>query len=362
MQAQGGDVLRRVENSFGHEEGILGTEVTVITKDGVGFGDGSIGTATRLERGDLTAEAVDAAIDIVCTSEQAFVDVDPAITDDGCGDGRPVVETWVTDDEGNEIHYSKSYARAKLFGGGLVVGASMWRAINGTPEAGMTVLGDRSLVASELEKRGIKFGAHCDSHASGDACGCGAIDQYPAISAYVVKYKQQILDTLKAVFYKDAYGDVEPAVEQVIASYELLAANETYFSNASGAQTMDLLADVKTVIKKLDGEHKEAIVVLNDVEGTTLDQPRMGELLRSRGVTESVQAFAVDTWRGRMYADALAQIAHEHGVSEDIGYLKQVAYADFLIRTLAVAAKLTAGDLPVIARTRAGQQNFALAS
>jgi hypothetical protein len=63
-----------------------------------------------------------------------------------------------------------------------------------------------------------------------------------------------------------------------------------------------------------------------------------------------------------MYADAAAQIAAENIPGIDVEEARKKAYADFLIRTLAVSATLTAGDQPVLARMRAGHADFALAA
>jgi hypothetical protein len=63
-----------------------------------------------------------------------------------------------------------------------------------------------------------------------------------------------------------------------------------------------------------------------------------------------------------MYADAVAQIAVENIPNIDFEEARKKAYADFLIRTLAVSATLTAGDQPVLARMRAGHADFALAA
>ncbi len=342
------------------EDEMTTQEIVVVAEHGLGFGDGTISTKMQLERGELTEQGLRVAHEIITTEPQAFVQIGADITDDGCGDGRPALDTWMTDDEGNEIHYNKSYPRAKVFGGGLIVASSMWRAMVGGPLAHETVFGDRMFVAQQLHEHDIQYGGHSDEHAHGDTCGCGAIDKYPAMSRNIIAYRQQIEATL-AVLYGDKYEQAHSAIERVFSVYENVNSAEHFFDDAAGATTMQLMNNDGAVIKKLGGSHQEDVIVLNDVAGTTFNQPAFDAMVKDRGVDEIVQAFVVDVWRGRMYADAMALIALEQGVSGTQEELAEVAYADFLIRTLAVAATLTGGDLPVYARMSEGQKNFALA-
>jgi hypothetical protein len=89
-------------------------------------------------------------------------------------------------------------------------------------------------------------------------------------------------------------------------------------------------------------------LVVNKIEGTTFDQRAFDEEMHAQGVEGTAQAFVVDEWRGRMYADFIADMAAEEGVDRNLAYKK--AYADFWIRTLAVSSTLTAGDQPVFLR------------
>jgi hypothetical protein len=152
------------------------------------------------------------------------------------------------------------------------------------------------------------------------------------------------------------------AVTHVFAGYEKLAADNHYFSDAAGQKTMDFMSQDGAVLKRLDDDHLECIFIFNDVNGETFDQPQLDAKLRSEGISEIVQAFVVDVWRGRMYAELVASIARANGVQGDVRQLTQIAYADFLIRTLAVAARLTRGDLRVYARNPIGKNNFSLTS
>ena len=62
-----------------------------------------------------------------------------------------------------------------------------------------------------------------------------------------------------------------------------------------------------------------------------------------------IQAFVVDVWRGRMYATLVA-VEALRVLKLDQAWAYKVAYADFLMRTCATSATLTAGDQPAIYR------------
>lgn len=341
--------------------------IEVLAAEGLGFGDDEapISTAKQMRSGELSQEAMNTAHEIIKHDPEVFPTVDSDAPDDGCGDGRPA-ERFFRLVEGVKTFFNKSRRRAKVFGGGLTVAASMWRTVRGEPKEGETVLGDRKFMAAELEALGITYGAHTDTHAKGENCGCGAIDKYQTITHNAVKYKDNIIGVLKAL-YGDAYEANESAIEAVFAVYESLAAEAgggAYFDDASGKASMDFMLENGAVVKELRGGHMEDFIIVNDVEGTTFDQRKLAEKLKEAGVAEEVQAFVVDTWRGRMYAEKVADIAEKYPteVGTDKETVRAQAYADFLIRTLAVSATLTAGDLPVIGRRDATKQHYALAA
>lgn len=337
------------------------TEVITLAPEGLGFGGGAISVEARIEAAELHRRELEVAREIVREDPDVFTEVDADAPDDGCGDGRNVARIYKRDENGELVIFEKSRRRAKLFGGGLTASASMMRAIAGAPKQGETVLGDRQFMAEQLDKLHIEHGAHTDNHASGDNCGCGAIDKYPEITANIVAYKADILATLQAL-YGAAFEENRAAIEQVFGTYGELVQDDRYFANAAGRKTMNLIEQKGAVIKELADKHLEGIVVLNDRDGTTFDQRKFDEKLQARGVESEIQAFVVDTWRGRMYADAAAKIAMENNLTDDYESARKVAYADFMIRTLSVAATLTGGDLPVEARLREGREDFDLAA
>jgi hypothetical protein len=341
-------------------------EISVLAPNGLGYGEGAISTTKQIENGELTLAGLQRAIELVRDSPTVFVEVDADALDDGCGDGRPTAKVFrYIKQQGKRVlqEFNKSRRRAKVFGGGLIVASSMLRVIKGIPTASETVLGDRKQTIETLHGLNIEFGAHTDTNANGELCGCGAIDKYPTITRNVLQFRDGITSTLRAL-YGDQYADNEQAINEVFEFYEtLVTSHPDYFVDAAGASTMNLIEDDGAFIKQLSDTHLEDIIVINDVEGTTFDQRAFDAELRELLGDDSVQlqAFTFDTWRGRMYADAMSQAAYERDNTLDIGHIRKKAYADFLIRsTLAVAATLTAGDLPVIGRTSANKHHYAL--
>ena len=343
------------------EENEQSHEVVTLAPEGLGFGAGTISVEARIEAEELHRRELETAREIARTDPELFVDVDPDAQDDGCGDGRNVLSIYRLNADGQPEVFAKSRRRAKIFGGGLAASASMLRAVAGPARHGETVLGDREFMAGQLAQLGIEHGAHTDNHAAGENCGCGAIDKYPQITENILSFKPQIMATLQAL-YGEAFEQNKEAIEHVYATYDELARDDHYMSNASGRQTMNLIEQSGAVVKQLADAHLEGVVVLNDRDGTTFDQRKFDEKLRAEGVESEIQAFVVDTWRGRMYADAVANIAIENNMATDYATARQIAYADFMIRTLAVAGTLTGGDLPVEGRFREGREDFDLAA
>jgi len=324
-------------------------EVKVIAPEGLGFGEGSISVEEQVKSGESDRSAIRAAIELVRTDQDVFVPVDSEADDDGCGDGRTCGKMIyrMLDPITKQIQvFKRSLRRAKLFGGGLIASSSMWRAVEGAPTRGQTLDGDRRFMAEQLKSHGVNFGAHTDEHAEGDKCGCGAIDRYDDITRNVNVYRPQIMQTLR-LLYGDDYAENEGAINDVFDMYSQL--QDEYLGDVTGRDTMDFIESEGAVVKQLEGKHLEDMVVLNDVEGTTLDQALLRQKLADQGLSPNIQAFVVDVWRGRMYADLVADVASERGIDRDVAF--QRAYADFLIRTLAVSATLTKGDQPVISRS-----------
>ncbi|MDB5181801.1 MAG: hypothetical protein JWP13_564 [Candidatus Saccharibacteria bacterium] len=287
--------------------------------EGLNYGDGGI---TGSPEG-ATAEELAAVDSTIEQSPQLLVPVDTdengvELDDDGCGDGRGVAAIFRM----NAL-LKRSLNRAKVFGGAAAMavgsriglGRSTGRNLNETFED----------AAGDLAKAEIDFGAHTDEHAHGENCGCGAIDKAPQVVANVVKFKEQIRTTALSL------GASEEGLDQVLANYESYA-DEIVDKPYSGNKVMQMISGLGKVVKRLAGDHKEARIVLNTVEGFTVNQ----ELIRQVSGGK-IQVFAVDVWR----MQRIAQRLHPQDES-----LQQRSFVSQLVYTLGVAGTLTDGTLP----------------
>jgi hypothetical protein len=287
--------------------------------DGLGFGTGTITGSPEGATADTLA-AVDAAIE---HDPKILMPVDydesgNVLDDDGCGDGRGVRTIFTASG-----YFKRSLNRAKVFGGSLTMTVAARIGMANNPNAPLTDVFESSL--GELDEKGIDFGAHTDTHEDGVKCGCGAIDRSPEVVENAVKFESEIRATIAALV-PDTNG-----LDKILENYTAYADAHTGQS-FSGNAVMKAIVDSGKVVKQLDGDHKEARIILNTVEGYTVNQ----ELIRQVS-DETAQVFAVDVWRlqnlaGRLYPnDAVKQ---------------QQAFLSELVYTLGVAGTLTNGTLP----------------
>ncbi len=279
--------------------------------DGLGFGTGAIshtGVAS-----DMLAKA-EAAI----ASNQILVPIDSCdgaeLADDGCGDGRPVKKF-----EGTP--HSTSLNRAKVFGGGATMASAILIANGAAQDRPLPQVFHQAM--QQLAQRGLTFGDHTDDQAAVvGGSGCGAVDMAPAIIAAAGQYSTQITQTISVLGI--AVDDIEQ-VFAAFAAYSQVHAPEEY----AGRAVIDDMLTQDKVVKQLAGEHKEKYIILNTVPHTTVNQAKV-----RHETDDEVQVFGVDVWRMQQIAAAFP----EYG---------QRALLASLVYTLATAAVLTAGDLPV---------------
>ncbi|MBM3210181.1 hypothetical protein FJZ39_02480 [Candidatus Saccharibacteria bacterium] len=340
--------MKNNEMTFSHEQ-IHRIQIDIIAPNGLGFGEGSISASAQLKSGELSPEAYNAGLDILQHDNRVVQPIDSDAVDDGCGDGRPAAAVYCVEG-GERKYFNKSRRRAKVFGGGLVAFTSMQRSVAQVLDGAepTNLASDHKNSASNLRELKILYGAHTDTHAHGDNCGCGAIDKYPLITANALAYRQQITDVVELFYNSDKSSEKTKLVNAVFESYKTLASSTDYFAGTNGKVTMDYIESDGAVIKQLSDNHLEDYVFFNEIEDTTFDQRKFDEIMKERGIDSTAQVFAVDMWRGRMYADAAAKLHVAH--AQDAERYQQacdVAFVDFIIRTAATAATLTDGSLPV---------------
>lgn len=301
-----------------------------ITKiaDGLGmnYGTGNI-SAIELEQKDGNEDVADVT-DQAIQSPNILVKVDSdehgeMLQDDGCGDGRGV-SSISAKLGGVKQFFEHSLNRAKVFGGGAIMTMATRIGLGRGAETVNDTI-DESIL--HLADRELDFGAHTDNgdHEHDGKCGCGAIDKAPTIISAASHFRGDIADTI-AFLKVDTAG-----LEQVQDSFDAYAGvikDKPY----SGRQSMDSIVDAGKIVKELADDHRETRVVLNMVEGYTVDQNYVREVTNGRA-----QVFAVDVWRLKQLADQL--------YTNDTEQLR--AFQSMLVYTLATASVLTKGDLPV---------------
>ena len=309
-----------------------------ITKvcDGLGLGEGSIsGTAVAGDAGNDVIAQVDEAI----TSSDILVDVSRdddgrLVDDDGCGDGRITKAVM----RGHELLH-RSLNRAKVFGGGSTMAVAD---LIGAGTGGDTLLATFRAAINELAEKMINFGAHTAEHtASPDKCGCGAIDEAPAAVARVVQCRDDITKQFEAL------GVSTDGLNGVLDNFSRFA-DKIAVQEFHGADVMQLIIDRGKIVKQLGGVHVEARIILNYVQNKTLNQGLIHSVSNGK-----VDIFGVDVWRMQELAASL------HPGDEAA---ERRAFQSMLAYTLAVAAVLTKGDLPVYAIKPAAQREPALAA
>ena len=304
--------------------------------DGLRFGYGSISReAIENEAGAEVAAATDEAINApeiltkVDTDERGEM-----LDDDGCGDGRGVKTVF-----DKFQTFTRSLHRPKIFGGGATMATA---SLIGTGKVAGQKLQDVFGGAIDLlKKRRISYGAHTADHVKNPDTdsGCGAIDNAPRIVEAVVTYRDQIRG---AIDFLGADTTDLGKIEDNFATTVEVNRGQTF----SGKKVMKGIVDDGKIVKELAGPHIETRIVLNMVEGYTVNQQFVREKTGGKA-----DVFAVDVWRMRQLAEKLYDDPAE----------QQKAFLSELVYTLATAAVLTKGDLPIYVVQRAEAEADALA-
>lgn len=292
--------------------------------EGFGFGEGGISYQAKLAEAGVDSLA---AAEAVINSNKILVAVAKdklghVLDDDGCGDGRAVKTVF----EG-EVAKGSSLDRAKVFGGAtaMTTGAKI-----GLGEANSDLTEAFAESIESLNQEGIDFGAHTDDHNANDETspnsGCGAIDKSPIVITNVVKYADEIAQTIQGL------GVDTSQLSEVMANYAAYAAT-IEGQDFSGKRIVEQITNNGKIVKELAAAHNEAFVVLNTTEGYTVNQAAVRE-----ATNDTVQVFGVDVWR---LQDLAARLYPGDTVKANQALLGELAY------TLGVSATLTAGDLPV---------------
>ncbi len=303
---------------------------------GLGIGEGSISARVIAKSAGVD---VITRVDHAIHSPEILVDVSrdddgSLIDDDGCGDGRITKVVM----RGRELLH-RSLNRAKVFGGGCTMAVAD---LVGSGAADDTLLATFQSAIDVLAKQMINFGSHTADHvASPGKCGCGAIDEAAKTIEWVSKHGDVIVRQFEAL------GVQTEGLHEVLDNYVRFAEKITG-QEFQGASVMELIINRGKIVKQLGGMHLEARIILNYVKGKTLNQGLIHSLSDGK-----VDVFGVDVWRMQELAV---------GLHPDDARAEHRAFQSMLAYTLAVAAVLTKGDLPVYAIKPATIHEFALAA
>lgn len=310
---------RYINNEFERNYEVEIPKFTVVrVTDGLEFGEGNISGL------DADAETLNIVDETIHTDAEIIVKVDEdggqQIDDDGCGDGR---ETGLVF-RGFTL-LKRGLYRPKVFGGALMMATAAKIGLGRAGETDLQTVVEQSM--DLLKESGVNFGAHTDEYAEGPNCGCGAIDRAPDILRAAVRYEQAIRGAIKAL------GVADDELDTVYQNFRDYATNLPEDSSYSGRKVMDRIAGMGKIIKRLRGTHNERRIIINAVEGYTVNQA----LIRQK-TNGKAQVFAVDSWR----LSDIANKMYEHRPVE-----QQRALLSGLVYTVATAAVLTKGDLPI---------------
>lgn len=162
-----------------------------------------------------------------------------------------------------------------------------------------TFLADAETMVGNFLRLGFAPGGHRDSASDGELkVGCGAIDGMDKILSAMTSpdlvddHKRIVKQLLGEDFDRDTYLRV------MGAATVLNGRSEGYFQNRKEIISV-LETKASGSVAVLEGHHKEVIVVVNTVPGTTLSSNRFAE---SNG---GIQAFGYDLWRSKQMAKKL---------------------------------------------------------
>lgn len=218
---------------------------------------------------------------------------------------------------------------------------------------------DIEYVVNRYKKIGIGFGGHIDTHQHGWNTGCGAVDNINLILDLIKRPEAQLqLRGLARLIMGDAYDGSYIANEVIGRMLFLNALLPSYMPRESGKQNGEFLYK-KTIVElirkhsdgehesvpQLSGNHNEIAIILNSLQGTTIDTDRL-----SFDHNNEIQVFGWDLWE--VYEEAARLYpynVHATPASQQRAVAKQSKHVT--IRTLlgvATTMVLTDGSLKVV--------------
>ncbi|MDN5275889.1 MAG: Carbonic anhydrase, cadmium-binding protein [Candidatus Saccharibacteria bacterium] len=171
-----------------------------------------------------------------------------------------------------------------------------FRGEDGSTQSGYVHILNHLIANEEL------VGGHDDENASGDKSGCGANDRLADIYGVITSSSAAIRDLAGKLGV-----EVDDETHQLIVGR---AGDRSSFS--SGANLLKTLENIKiqqsdnVIIDHIAGSHNEVVIMINTVEGTTIDRAAL-----KAEFGNDYQAFNVDVWSFAAGAELISRTARE---------------------------------------------------
>ncbi|MFZ1286584.1 MAG: hypothetical protein WAR57_06060 [Candidatus Phosphoribacter sp.] len=199
-----------------------------------------------------------------------------------------------------------------------------------------TFTGDAEMMIESYLRLGLSPGGHRDDAEASDGVGCGAIDGLHEVldcmtnPMLVEDHKRLVKTILDVDFNRDHYL-------RVLGAGLVLQSRSVGYFHGRGEILNLLERKAPDSVSMLRGRHREAYVVVNLVEGTTMSSNRFAS------DHDGAQAFGYDLWRSRQLVQALFPLP-SHQVDRE-----RFIHARVML-TIATLMAITDGTLQVLVR------------
>lgn len=200
-----------------------------------------------------------------------------------------------------------------------------------------TFLSDAETMVSNFLRLGLPIGGHRDENSEGkSSVGCGAIDAMDIVLAKMTD--SELVDDQKRIlkillsngFKRDVF------LRNLGAALVVNGRSKDYFRGRESI--IDVLEDKsKGCVSTLRGDHKECIVVVNFVPGTTFSSNRFAD---DHG---GIQAFGYDIWRSKEIAKKILPLPDQEDDRDQFVMAR-------LMSTVATLMALTDGTQRLLVR------------
>lgn len=191
-------------------------------------------------------------------------------------------------------HFDEAHLGAQVPGGAPGAALAYRLGVDKDDLTRGTFYNDAEMMIEAYIRLGLAPGGHRDDSSSGGAVGCGAIDGMDSILINMTNpdLVEDHKRLVKALMDKDF--DREHYLRVMGAGLVLRSRAQGYFSGRGGI--LDLLEEkAPGSVSVLEGQHEEALVIVNFVPNSTLSSNRFAEHY-------GIQAFGYDLWRSKQLA------------------------------------------------------------